>query len=70
MLKFPLGNKNYKGKYNKKLTKVVFSDMVKVERNTYWCYKNVGFNENVMNQDEYAMINGEKWKIIELENTE
>jgi RimJ/RimL family protein N-acetyltransferase len=54
-------------------------DMLKVSKVTigvfennvsaYWCYKNVGFNEAVMNQDEYDMINGEKWKIIELEIT-
>jgi RimJ/RimL family protein N-acetyltransferase len=49
-----------------KVTIGVFENNV----SAYWCYKNVGFNEAVMNQDEYAMINGEKWKIIELEITE
>jgi RimJ/RimL family protein N-acetyltransferase len=41
------------------------------ENNTlaYHCYKNVGFNEVVMNENEYAMINGQKRKIIELEIT-
>jgi RimJ/RimL family protein N-acetyltransferase len=48
-----------------KVTIGVFENNV----SAYWCYKNVGFNEAVMNQDEYDMINGEKWKIIELEIT-
>jgi RimJ/RimL family protein N-acetyltransferase len=49
-----------------KVTIGVFKNNV----SAYCCYKNVGFNEAVMNQDEYAVINGEKWKIIELEITE
>jgi RimJ/RimL family protein N-acetyltransferase len=49
-----------------KVTIGVFENNV----SAYWCYKNVGFNEVVMNQEEYAMINGEKWEIIELEITE
>lgn len=35
----------------------------------YKCYKAVGFNEIMMQEDEIEEINGEQWRIIELEMT-
>ena len=35
----------------------------------YKCYKAVGFHEITMEEDEFEEIDGEKWKIIELEVT-
>ena len=35
----------------------------------YRCYKAVGFNEIIMEEDEVEEVKGEKWKIIELEIT-
>ena len=36
----------------------------------YQCYKRVGFQEIEMEEEEFAMIHGQQWKIIELEITE
>lgn len=33
----------------------------------YYCYRAVGFSEVIMTSEKYEVINGKKWKLIELE---
>ena len=49
-----------------KVTIGVFANNI----SAYYCYKKAGFQEIEMQEEEFDMVHGEKWNIIELEITE
>ena len=66
--------------YGKEMLKLAIEyafNILKVDRITigvfennqpaYHCYKSIGFNEIDSDEEFFAMVDGEKWKIVELE---